>query len=209
MKYPIVTAQELIWTTLLRRQCFCKGFGSTKCGDASNEHFPACLCSVWLWNGEEQHIHLATACLLHVWYQSSKEYCYLPHNALLAMHHMQATNYFLGTSLRVEKLLPSDVATGEISSDFDLLFISIHAFKDLLDNNDNQLQQWSIKNIFIDEYHNIFVANCSVTQAHGRLYVTWQDTTSKSLYYQQQLTYYSWTLLVIVSGWETLRSLGS
>jgi len=46
-----------------------------------------------------------------------------PHNALLAMHHMQATKYFLGTSLRVEKLLPSNVAADEISSDFDLLFI--------------------------------------------------------------------------------------
>ena len=31
-----------------------------------------------------------------------------PHNALLAMHHMQATKYFLGTSLRVEKLLPKE-----------------------------------------------------------------------------------------------------
>jgi len=69
---------------------------------------------------------------------------------------MQATKYFLGTSLRIEKLLPSNVAAGEISSDFDLLFISIHAFKDLMDNNDEQLQQWNIKNIFIDEYHNIF-----------------------------------------------------
>ena len=79
-----------------------------------------------------------------------------PQNALLAMHHMQATKYFLGASLRVEKLLPSNVAADEISSDFDLLFISIHAFKDLMDKHPNQLQQWNIKNIFIDEYHNIF-----------------------------------------------------
>ena len=79
-----------------------------------------------------------------------------PHNALLAMHHMQATKYFLGTSLRVEKLLPSNVTADEISSDFDLLFISIHDFKDLMDKHPNQLQQWNIKNIFIDEYHNIF-----------------------------------------------------
>jgi len=34
-----------------------------------------------------------------------------------------------------------------------LLFISIHAFKDLMDNNDYQLCQW-VKNI--DEYRNIF-----------------------------------------------------
>ena len=69
---------------------------------------------------------------------------------------MQATKYFLGTSLRVEKLLPSNVAGDEISFDFDLLFISIHAFKDLMDKHPNQLQQWNIKNICIDEYHNIF-----------------------------------------------------
>ena len=68
-----------------------------------------------------------------------------PHNTLLTMHRMQATKYFLGTSLRVKKLLPSDVAVGEISSNFDLLFISIHAFKDLIDNNDDQLCQWNIK----------------------------------------------------------------
>jgi len=73
-----------------------------------------------------------------------------PHNALLAMHHMQATKYFLGTSLRVEKLLPSNVAADEISSNFDLLFISIHAFRDLMDKHPNRLQQWNIKNIFVD-----------------------------------------------------------
>jgi len=40
-----------------------------------------------------------------------------PHYALFAMHHMQATNYFLGTSVRIEKLLPFNVAADEISSD--------------------------------------------------------------------------------------------
>ena len=38
---------------------------------------------------------------------------------------------------------------------------------------------------------------------------SWQDTTSKSLYYQQRLTHYSWTLLVIILGCETIRSLES
>ena len=79
-----------------------------------------------------------------------------PYNALLAMHHMQATKYFLETSLPVEKLLPSNVAADEISSDFDLLFISIHAIKDLMEKHPNQLQQRNIKSIFIDKYHNIF-----------------------------------------------------
>ena len=80
-----------------------------------------------------------------------------PHNTLLAMHNMQATKYFLGTSLRVKKLLPSDVASGNHSSEFVLPFISIqNAFKDLMDVNPNQLCQWNIKNIFVDEYHNLF-----------------------------------------------------
>ena len=121
------------------------------------------------------------------------------------MHHMQD---ILGTSLRVEKLLPSNVAADEISSDFDLLFISIHAFKDLMDKHPNQLQQWNIKNIFIDEYHNIFgelFRHTNSWESLGNL----ARHSSKTLYYQQRLTHYSWTLLVIFSGWKTLRSLGS
>jgi len=62
-----------------------------------------------------------------------------------------------------------------------------------MDNDEDQLCQWNVKNIFTDEYNNVFMylANCSVTQTHGHLYVTWQDMTSKSLYYQQRLTHYS------------------
>jgi len=44
---------------------------------------------------------------------------------LYLLHHMQATKYFLGTSLHREKLFPSNVIVNEISSDFDLLFISV------------------------------------------------------------------------------------
>jgi len=132
-----------------------------------------------------------------------------PYNALLAMHHMQATKYFLETSLRVETLLPSNVAADEISSDFDLLFISIHAIKDLMEKHPNQLRQWNIKSIFIDSLTSIttYLGNCSVTQTRGCLYVTWQDTTSKSFYYQQWLTHYSWTLLVILGNYKVIGEL--
>ena len=69
--------------------------------------------------------------------------------------YTSAMKYFLGTSMRVEKLLPSM---------WNLIWIwltcysypSIHAFKDLMDNKDDQLCQWIVKNIFIGEYHNIF-----------------------------------------------------
>jgi hypothetical protein len=70
--------------------------------------------------------------------------------------NMQATKYFLGTSLRVEKLLPSDIVSDIIPSEFDLLFISIHAFKDLIDKHPQQLRQWNIKKHLYHEYHNIF-----------------------------------------------------
>ena len=112
------------------------------------------------------------------------------HNALLAMHHMHATKYFLWTSLRVEKLLPSNVAASEISSNLDLLLPSM-----LLKI------WWTIMTIsFVSGMSRIsllmsnttYVANCSATQTHGHLYIPWQHTTSKSLYYQQRLTRYSW-----------------
>ena len=60
-------------------------------------------------------------------------------------------------SLRLEKLIPSNVAADEISSEFDLLYSFNPCFQeDLMDKHPNQLQQWNIKNIFVDEYHNIF-----------------------------------------------------
>ena len=94
--------------------------------------------------------------MLHVWCELAKEYCYLPIQHSTCNASYASYKVFPWNKLRV---LPSDVAAGEISSDFDLLFISIHAFKDLMDNNDDQLCHLSVeyvKNIFIDEYHNIF-----------------------------------------------------
>ena len=123
-----------------------------------------CLAVEWGMGKSDVYILQQLTCMFGV--NCPKSIVISPHNALLAMHHMQTTKYFLGTSLRVEKLLPSDVAACEISSDFDLLFIYIHAFKDLMNNNDDQLCQWKVKNIFIDEYHNIF-GNYSITQTRG------------------------------------------
>ena len=81
MKYHIITSQELIWTMLLRRHIVVhlqEQPTNKQVWWCINEQFPARLCSIWLWNREERHIHLTTARLLHVWCQSSKEYCYLP-----------------------------------------------------------------------------------------------------------------------------------
>ena len=78
-----------------------------------------------------------------------------PHNSLLSMHEVQSKQYLRGTNLKVVSLLPSHIQNMEIPSYFDLLFISIHAFNELMNSHRDQLLQWNIQNIFVDEYHNI------------------------------------------------------
>ena len=53
--------------------------------------------------------------------------------------------------MRVEKLLPPNVAANELSSDFDLQFQGFDG-----QASQSALSVEHIKNIFIDEYHNIF-----------------------------------------------------
>ena len=79
-----------------------------------------------------------------------------PHNSLLSQHELQSRQYLQGTNLRVSSMLPADVTMPIPSPDFDLLFISIHAFNDLTTTHGRYiLQTWNVRNIFIDEYHNI------------------------------------------------------
>ncbi len=78
-----------------------------------------------------------------------------PHNSLLAMHVLQSKHYLRGTSLKVLSLLPIDIQKDEIPAQFDLMFISIHAFNDLMIDQQHIFKQWCIDNIFIDEYHNM------------------------------------------------------
>ena len=79
-----------------------------------------------------------------------------PHNSLLSQHELQSCEYLRGTNLRVSSMLPADISVQCPTSDFDLLFISIHAFNDLIQTHGHHiLQKWNVKNIFIDEYHNI------------------------------------------------------
>ena len=101
------------------------------------------------------YIMMLLACNLHA-VTPRRSIVISPHNALLTMHHMQAIKYFTGTSLRVEMLLPTNITSGNIPDEFDLLFISIHAFNNMMTEHPHQLKQWNVKNIFIDEYHNIF-----------------------------------------------------
>ena len=79
-----------------------------------------------------------------------------PHNSLLSQHEFQSRQYLRGTNLQVSSMLLSDISLLGPSPEFDLLFISIHAFNDLIITHGRSiLQQWNVSNIFIDEYHNI------------------------------------------------------
>lgn len=78
-----------------------------------------------------------------------------PHNSLLSMHVLQAKHYLRGTNLKIISLLPSDIQNQDIPSYFDLLFISIHAFNELMVSQRDLLLSWNIQNIFVDEYHNV------------------------------------------------------
>lgn len=78
-----------------------------------------------------------------------------PHNSLLSMHKLQSRQYFRGTNLTVSSLLPVDVQNEHYPNYFDLLFISIHAFNDLMVGSRDIILGWQIKNVFVDEYHNI------------------------------------------------------
>ena len=104
------------------------------------------------------------------------------------MHDMQATKYFLGTSLQVKKLLPSDVVSGNLSSEFDLLFISIHAFKDLMDAQIPISFVSGISRIYLLMSITTYLENYSAIQTHGQLSETWQEIISKLHYYQLRQT---------------------
>jgi superfamily II DNA helicase RecQ len=55
----------------------------------------------------------------------------------------------------VTSISPSNVKNQQIPSDFDLLFISIHAFNELTSESSRTIMQWKLENIFVDEYHNV------------------------------------------------------
>jgi superfamily II DNA helicase RecQ len=78
-----------------------------------------------------------------------------PHNSLLSMHKLQSQQYFRGSNLVVASLLPVDVQQEAFPMHFDLLFISVHAFNDLMTGFREIVLSWQVENIFVDEYHNV------------------------------------------------------
>ena len=129
------------------------------------------------------------SCLLHVWCQSSEEYCYLAtqRSTCNASYEVFPWN----------KLARREITSIQCCSrwNFVRLWLAIH-INPRFQGFDGQASKSAF---WCYEYHNIFGELFCHTNSRRRLYVTWQDTTSKSIYYQQQLIHYSWTLLVIIS----------
>lgn len=78
-----------------------------------------------------------------------------PHNSLLSHHKQQSRHYMRGTNIEVSSLLPVDIQNGNFPAHFDLLFISIHSFNNLMTEYRHIVLDWNVKNIFVDEYHNV------------------------------------------------------
>lgn len=77
-----------------------------------------------------------------------------PHNPLLYQHHQQALRYFNGLNLRVSAVENvNDINSPSFEKDFDLCFISIHAFNTLVSTQRNVIDNWKINIFFIDEIH--------------------------------------------------------
>ena len=93
-----------------------------------------------------------------------------PHNSLLAMHKMQSIHYLRGTSLMVSSLLPVDVMNQNFPTDFDLLFISIHAFNDLITGFLDVVKHGTFK-MFLLTNITIRLANFSDCRHLGNLFV--------------------------------------
>ncbi len=79
-----------------------------------------------------------------------------PHSALLAQHVLQSKDFFTGTSLKVVSLTAVNLDNANTIGDFDLCYISIHAFALMSTTMDDLLKSWEIGTIYIDECHLLF-----------------------------------------------------
>ena len=79
-----------------------------------------------------------------------------PHSALLTQQKILSEQFFRETSLIVVAITGSDLDNVDSMIDFDLGFISIHAWNELVTKKDDLLKTWGIGTIFIDECHLMF-----------------------------------------------------
>lgn len=79
-----------------------------------------------------------------------------PHSALLAQHVLQSKEFFHGTSLKVTSITSTDIDTLNTMDEFDLCYISIHAFAIIVDDRKELIESWDIGTVYIDEIHLLF-----------------------------------------------------
>ena len=105
-------------------------------------------------------------------YKPFKFMVVIPHNALLAQQqHSTQEKYFCSTSLKVIYINSKNMRNyTETASDFDLCYISIHAFDILIKLHRAKLQSWNINVIFIDECHLLFAENFRLGKQWSSLY---------------------------------------
>ena len=94
-------------------------------------------------------------------YKPFKFVVVLPHNALLAQQQLcTLEKYFHSTTLKVIYINSKNMRDyTDKASDFDLCYISIHAFDILLQEHRAKIQSWNVNVIFIDECHLLFAEN--------------------------------------------------
>jgi hypothetical protein len=93
-----------------------------------------------------------------------------PHSALLAQHVLLSQDFFRGTSLKVTSITASTIEVIGNMDDFDLCYISIHAFAKLVDQRENLIAEWEIGTIYIDEIHLLFCKLFRIGDAWGSIH---------------------------------------
>lgn len=78
------------------------------------------------------------------------------HSSLLAQNVLQAKDFFAGTSLKVVSLTAADLDSVNTVGDFDLCYISIHAFAVMVKSKKDLLKSWEIGTNYIDECHLLY-----------------------------------------------------
>ena len=81
-----------------------------------------------------------------------------PHNSLAAQHCGQSQHYLAPIGIKVAALESSDFSQDmppELD-DFDLLITTAHAFNTVMQHHRGVVENWELKLIFIDEFHNVF-----------------------------------------------------
>lgn len=80
-----------------------------------------------------------------------------PHNPLLCQHHAQAIKYFKGLPLTVVSIEMIDhVFQNDFPKSFDLGFISIHVFQQLVSKHPDVIKSWNLNTFFVDEIHLVY-----------------------------------------------------